>query len=271
MLNKHFLPYIKKWSLVVVGDHIETWSSYLCPVEMQGKKAMLKVLKKDSDEYQAPDILQFYDGKGAVKLLDYDTNAHLLHYCDPGNDIRVLSEEEGIAVFCDVMAALHHTCKDFPTIKKLSLLEKDFDMYLHSDKRLLSDEEIYQSKQLFLELIESQASEVLLHGDLHHYNILQDKDYGWLAIDPKGYIGDPAYEVGAFLRNPIYHSQYYLSEAILRHRIDAISRKLGLDRKRMTQWAYVSTILAITYGGEDPVLHDWLILKNWLVDIAELG
>ena len=43
---------------------------------------------------------------------------------------------------------------------------------------------------------------MLIHGDLHHYNILLSKD-SWLAIDPKGVIGPAAYEVGPLLMNPL--------------------------------------------------------------------
>lgn len=43
---------------------------------------------------------------------------------------------------------------------------------------------------------------MLLDGDLHHFNILRAHRQPWLAIDPKGLVGDPAYEVGAFLYNP---------------------------------------------------------------------
>ena len=44
---------------------------------------------------------------------------------------------------------------------------------------------------------------MLIHGDLHHYNILIVGKYSWLAIDPKGVIGPAAYEVGPLLMNPL--------------------------------------------------------------------
>lgn len=47
------------------------------------------------------------------------------------------------------------------------------------------------------ELLASISNEVFLHGDLHHDNILKNDDH-WLAIDPKGIIGDAEFEVAAF-------------------------------------------------------------------------
>ena len=59
---------------------------------------------------------------------------------------------------------------------------------------------VYETKQIFFELTESQGKTLLLHGDLHHDNILFDKKRGWLAIDPKGIIGEAEIEVSAFLK-----------------------------------------------------------------------
>ncbi len=56
--------------------------------------------------------------------------------------------------------------------------------------------------ELAQELLLSQGEPVLLHGDLHHYNLLQHQDT-WLAIDPKGVVGEREFEIGAFLRNPV--------------------------------------------------------------------
>src|SRR5690606_23152783 len=71
------------------------------------------------------------------------------------------------------------------------------------------DNELSISKKILIkarilrdELIATSHKTVLLHGDLHHDNILKNSD-GWVVIDPKGFIGDPVYEVAAFIRNPI--------------------------------------------------------------------
>ena len=41
----------------------------------------------------------------------------------------------------------------------------------------------------------------LLHGDLHHENLLLDPEGGWVAIDPKGVIGPRIMECGRFMGN----------------------------------------------------------------------
>ena len=71
---------------------------------------------------------------------------------------------------------------------------------------------VEQAESLFRELLGSAEPSVLLHGDLHHFNILAGQRRPWLAIDPKGMAGEPAYEVGALLRNPDAANVYGCSD-----------------------------------------------------------
>lgn len=64
---------------------------------------------------------------------------------------------------------------------------------------------------------------MLLHGDLHHYNVRFDRDHGWNAIDPKGVVGEFEYEVGALLRNPIKQPEIFTDPATIERRIKILS------------------------------------------------
>ena len=59
------------------------------------------------------------------------------------------------------------------------------------------------AQRIYADLVRRSAMPALLHGDLHHYNVLSDRARGWCAIDPKGVVGELEYELGAALRNPI--------------------------------------------------------------------
>src|SRR5262249_51803507 len=90
------------------------------------------------------------------------------------------------------------------------------------------------AERLFTELLTSMGRPVLLHGDLHHGNILAAERQPWLALDPKGVLGEPAYEVGALLRNPrpglLAESQP--GQALAR-RVDQLADELACDRARI--------------------------------------
>jgi Aminoglycoside/hydroxyurea antibiotic resistance kinase len=78
---------------------------------------------------------------------------------------------------------------------------------------------------------------VVLHGDLHHDNILDGGPRGWLAIDPNGLIGERTYDIANLLRNPWPHGNV-VHDPERMQRIAAIyARQLGLDPRGCLQFA----------------------------------
>jgi streptomycin 6-kinase len=123
-----------------------------------------------------------------------------------------------------------------------------------------------QAEALFAELIASMSEPVLLHGDLHHENILSANRQPWLAIDPKGLMGEPAYETGALLRNPMPRLlNMDRPGQVLARRIEQLSDHLELDRARIRGWALAQAVLAASWTLEDHG-RDW---EPWIV-CAEL-
>src|SRR4029079_19726764 len=93
---------------------------------------------------------------------------------------------------------------------------------------------VEQVEALFAELLASAAEPALLHGDLHHGNILADGPRSWRANDPKGLVGEPAYEAGALLRNPLPELLAWPDPArVQARRIDILADRLGIDRARL--------------------------------------
>ena len=112
---------------------------------------------------------------------------------------------------------------------------------------------VADAEGLFGELIGSMAEPVLLHGDLHHDNILAAQREPWLAIDPKGLVGEPAYEVGALLRNP--HLRRLVAapnvEQTMARRVAQLSEELSLDRERIRGWGLAQAVLSAWSSIED--------------------
>lgn len=91
----------------------------------------------------------------------------------------------------------------------------------------------------------------LLHGDLHHYNVLFDSDRHWLAIDPKGVLGELEYEVGAALRNPCETPELFASPATIETRIARFEAELKLNPDRMLAWGFAQAVLSAIWTVED--------------------
>ena len=95
------------------------------------------------------------------------------------------------------------------------------------------------------------AEPVVLHGDLHHFNIRSAQRQPWLAIDPKGILGEPAYETGAFIRNPM-PDIFYAPDLpkLLTSRISRFADELDFDIARVYGWSPARAVLSAggTFG-----------------------
>jgi len=111
------------------------------------------------------------------------------------------------------------------------------------------------AETLFAELLATEEP-VLLHGDLHHDNILLSERGGWLAIDPKGIIGEPAYEVGSMLRN-LWQDRHTITDPVrlLKRRVYQLSEELEIDRGRIRGWAVAQAVQDAWWCIEDK--QDW--------------
>jgi streptomycin 6-kinase len=121
------------------------------------------------------------------------------------------------------------------------------------------------AEALFADLLAPQAEPVVLHGDLHHGNILTAQRQPWLAIDPKGLVGEPAYEVGALLFNPSRLQADPEPGPILARRVDQLADELGLDRTRVRAWGVAQAVLSACWSLEDHG-HGW----EWAIRCTEL-
>ena len=124
----------------------------------------------------------------------------------PGNELVELVRRGEDEVATEVLAQViremtnHLPPSECPTVWHWGC---GFDRYLHSDDHPIPMATVNEARELFQTLADSQGRLMLLHGDLHHDNVLFDSKRGWVAIDPKGVVGELEYEVGAILRNPV--------------------------------------------------------------------
>lgn len=115
----------------------------------------------------------------------------------------------------------------------------------------IPNEYLQKARKLRDQLLKTAGPDVFLHGDLHHDNILQKGD-DWVVIDPKGVIGEPAYEVAAFIRNPIPELLNHADAPnIIHNRIAHFSKLLDLPSQRILDWCFVQAVLYWVWALED--------------------
>jgi streptomycin 6-kinase len=194
--------------------------------------------------------LQALSGYGCVTLLatNSEYGALLLKRIEPGHSLVSLvptRDRETVAIACEVMQALHQApiTATFPAVGEwLATIDQAWD---------IPSDALQRARALKNDLLATSAPSVLLHGDLHHDNILASHQYSWVAIDPKGVLGEPAYEVGALLRNPPTVIQGIDSRPLIDQRLACFSQRLMIEPQRLRDWAYVQTVMAACWAVED--------------------
>ncbi len=271
----------RRWSLKVLPP-FELSYNYVAPaICADGAEVVIKLGVPDGALTDEMTALRLWDGHGIVQLLDCDPDQGimLLERLQPGTPlVTVEDDEEATRIFAQVARqlwipapAVHNFDTPQAWAEGMKRLRKRFD----GGAGPLPARIVETAESLFAELLGSQADPVLLHGDLHHWNILSAeacpersrracpapkgrrarrsrRGQPWLALDPKGIVGEPCYEVGAWLRNPL-PGLFDKPEPgrILARRVDQLSDELGFDRQRIIGWGVAQAVLSAWWSIED--------------------
>jgi len=222
------------------------------------KFVVLKIGIPGQELMREDQALEWYGGNVCVQLLAHDQQkgGMLLPLIEPGTTLRSLfpaDDDRAVEYACTIMRRLHaksiSSTTDFPFIEKwfelFDTLKVPYDLQTHVSK----------ARALAQELKADTMPQYLLHGDLHHDNILFDASGTRIAIDPKGVVGESAYEVGAFMCNPAELSAQPNVAAILARRLDQFSVILGIDHQRLAKACYIRIILSACWTVQDK--GDW--------------
>jgi streptomycin 6-kinase len=251
-MNDKLKMHIDRWHLTLDGAPFETHSSWLAPVTHGGKPALLKVFKPHSDETQSAAILRHW-GDGACHVYEGDETAMVIERVVPGTslvDLVTEDDDRATNIWCDVVQSLHTrpAPEGWTDIVRCgrSLLEKPYPGH-----DVLTREIFERAREQFRELVETQsATRYLLHTDLHHANVLDGGDRGWVVIDPKGYAGELEFETSSFLHNP---TREYCAPKHLARRVRIVASRLGLDEERLLRWCFAHGVLSAVWSIEEPV------------------
>lgn len=250
----------ERWG-VRIGEPVGNLSfNYVAPAVRQADGAEVMVKVGLTDEFPSqPEALRHFGGHGMVQLLAYDEQnaAMLMERLKPGTSLRVVEhDEQAISAATEVMRRIWKPLPaghyPFPTVadwgKGFARLRQQYDGGTGPFPPAIFD----RAEKLYAELCASMAAPVLLHGDLHQDNILAAEREPWLAVDPKGVIGEPVYETGSILRNfwPDILSVAN-PKALMARRIDQMAAELGFAVERIYDWAFAQAVLSVLWGVED--------------------
>jgi streptomycin 6-kinase len=247
------------WELTV-GAAFELSYHYVVAVTTaDGTPAVLKlgVPSGDSLRTEAP-ALSAFAGRGAVRLLraDLDRGALLLERAEPGTRLRDLvptRDAEATAAALGIMRRLAVAPPPDCPLPDLLTQGHSFDDYLaaHGDNGPLPGAFVARAGGLMRELCASATERVVLHGDLHHDNVLRATREPWLAIDPHGLVGDPGYETTSLLFNPEPGDRDPALTALVPARVEQLADVLAMPVERVVAWGFVKAVLSDVWTAQD--------------------
>jgi streptomycin 6-kinase len=169
-----------------------------------GARAVLKIGMPHMEAEHEAEGLRFWNGEPTVRLLGSDdaAGAMLLERCVPGTPLRSLTEEQQDEVIASLLRRLWRMPAAPHPFRPLSAMLACWEQETLSQSSDWPDEGLVRAGlKLLRDLPKSAEREVLLATDVHAGNVLSAKREPWRVIDPKPFVGDPAYDVTQHLFN----------------------------------------------------------------------
>jgi streptomycin 6-kinase len=211
-----------------------------------GTPAVLKLNFPEPESSREADALAYWNGEGAVRLLDADRdrNALLVERALPGNSLWEVEDDEGAArVAAGVLRRLWRRPPSAGhQFRVLADEAEGWTAQARLDWEALGrpfERALVEAAQAAArELSASQSALVLCHQDFQGSNVLRAEREPWLAIDPKPIVGEPAFDVASLLRD----RRWEIRADVIRRRLDVLAEELQLDRDRMRGWGIVHAL-----------------------------
>lgn len=224
---------VERWRVEPSGALVRTPSSVLLPGTRDGVPVMLKV-PAVAEERRGCALLAWWDGAGGIPVLEHDGGSTLMLRATGGRDLTAMAvgghDDEATAVLVDMARRLHSLGLPEDDVRLLPLRDW-FDALL---REVPTDPVLAQCATVAHRLLDSSSGAgavVALHGDLHHGNVL-DLGERWAAIDPKGLVGDPAFDYANLFCNPDHDTALDRLSA----RLDVVAGLTGLAPEVLADW-----------------------------------
>ncbi|BDB68914.1 aminoglycoside phosphotransferase family protein [Comamonas thiooxydans] len=247
--------HLHRWSAKAAGDPFTTDTSDLLPVILARNwadlPAMIKITR-NLDERIGGRVLQWWDGNGAARVYacDQDSGAllmeratgskHLLHMAREGED------DAATSCICHTIEQLHSKRSSAPPEELLTLTDffRSLALMAQQEGGLMAE-----CATVAAELLNEQREPVVLHGDVHHGNILDFDRRGWLAIDPKRVTGERYYDYVSVLCNPDLET--CTDPGRFARQLAVVINVTGLEPQRLLKWVMAHAALSAAWFLED--------------------
>lgn len=250
-------PWLVRWNLLADGEPILTPRAQLLPVRHDGAAAMLKV-STEPEERLGGRVLAWWGGRGAARVLEAEGDALLMERAEGARSLRDYArngrDDEATEILCDALATLHAPRGAPPAdLIPLPVWFRDLALAARTHGGIL-----VRSLETAGRLLAAPCEEVVLHGDIHHDNVLDFGTRGWLAIDPKRLFGERGFDYANIFTNPDIDDpsiRVAVRPERFRRRLDIVTGRSEIDRRRLLEWILAWSGLSAAWimgGGDHP-------------------
>jgi len=277
-----FEKYIKLWEL----ENCELIPYYSINIlfKVYSKRFGACVLKLNTvvDQYTNREItflssnmpmyckLHVYDVNDGVMLLEYVESGVSLHKIEP--------HEARVEAFCSVFEMLHQPFVHDKGVKNIELYPS-YEQLLTNIKNWAEEKRatnimtyIHDAITYYNILKENYSAFCLLHGDLHHDNILYRSSTSFVVIDPKGVIDMKILDIPCFILNECEQIKKETDRSKMINIINYLSHKLNVEQLHLAYAFYIHATLSITWTIQDDsvdqrtndYIADYLFCKSFI-------
>ena len=241
---------IEKWKL----DHIEVIYEHSAKgvFTAESKNFGSVILKVDQHKSQLKSEYQMLarlSGRHSCKVYSFDESAGLLleERIFPGTVLRSeVSLEKRIQMFLQVFHEIHMPEDSGTTY--LNWLEQ---IHEYCVQHQVAEDMASRAHLFCAEIFEKYPDRVLLHGDLHHDNLLRRTDGSYAMIDPKGVVGPAIMDLPRFILNE-FDTVHACSDRLhIEEVIRLLGEQSGYSVADIRKLFYMETVLENIWRAED--------------------
>jgi len=244
-----FERWIKKWNLLRDGAPIVTPGSFLLPVRINNIAAMLKIAQ-DEHEIRGCELMAWWNGDGAAQVLARSDNAIVMERAEGTQSLMQMAlhgcDDEASRIACGTIARLHAHAASATRLPTLVPLQAWFkELGSAAQENLL----LAKSDAAARHLLAKPQDITILHGDIHHDNILDFDQRGWLAIDPKGLHGERGFDYANLIVNPDLPT--VTDPVRFERQVHVIAQAAQLPPQRLLYWVLAFAGLSAVWFEQD--------------------
>ena len=237
-----------------ISEPFELSYNYVAPITFEnGGEAVLKLCVPSADCLDEIHTLKHYNGGALCHLVDSidEQGILIVERLKPGNNLKSANEKDAVKVAAPLIRWMkslrlqnHYS---FSTVSDNAFDLVKLRKHFEGRTSPFHGNVVAKVEGIFPQLAASQKDTYLLHGDVHHANILSTNN-SWKLIDPKGLMGEMEYEIFPFLINNLPAASF---EEVIERRIQLFEDELQIDIERTYAWSLYRSLLSAWWSIED--------------------